>query len=105
MATGYTLNAALTHNPAFTLEPIGKCSKIPTTNLHVESNQNTSFPFPSLPKSMASNTSSASNATTSGSGKVARRSTSANGTSGVLVNAVSASVLLLALAGGSLLLL
>ncbi|KAJ7464618.1 hypothetical protein FB451DRAFT_1264072 [Mycena latifolia] len=106
MAIGYTLNAALTHNPAFTLESIGKCSKIPTTNLYLESNKNTSFPFPSPPKSMASNTSSASNATTtSGSGKVAQGSTGASGTSGALVNAVSASVLLLALAGCNLLLL
>jgi len=45
LAIGYTLNAALTHSPAFNLEPIGKCSKIPTSNLYMESNQNASFPY------------------------------------------------------------
>jgi len=56
LAIGYTLNAALTHNPPFTLQPIGKCSKIPATNLYVESNKNASFPFPTPPASMAGNT-------------------------------------------------
>ncbi|KIK08902.1 carbohydrate esterase family 4 protein [Laccaria amethystina LaAM-08-1] len=44
LAIGYTLNAALTHNPPFNLLPIGECSKIPTSNLYLESNKNTSFP-------------------------------------------------------------
>ncbi|KAJ7108882.1 hypothetical protein C8R43DRAFT_1043830 [Mycena crocata] len=96
MAMGYTLNAAMTHNPPFTLEAIGKCSKIPTTNMYVESNANTSFPFPSAPKSMAgsgSTTSTASNSTVSGKGKVAQgtsnssNSTGATGTGGALTNA------------------
>ena len=45
LAIGYTLNAALTHNPPFKLEPIGRCAKIPTSNLYFESNQNASFPY------------------------------------------------------------
>jgi len=45
LAIGYTLNAALTHNPPFTLQSIGKCSKIPTSNLYFETNQNASFPY------------------------------------------------------------
>lgn len=44
LAIGYTLNAALTHNPPFNLLPIGQCSKIPTSNLYLESNKNASFP-------------------------------------------------------------
>ncbi|KAJ3989281.1 carbohydrate esterase family 4 protein [Lentinula detonsa] len=45
MAIGYTLPAALSHNPPFTLEPIGQCNGIPYTNMYVESNLNTSFPI------------------------------------------------------------
>ncbi|KAF7370300.1 NodB-like proteiny domain-containing protein [Mycena sanguinolenta] len=86
LAIGYTLNAALTHNPPFTLEAIGKCSKIPTANLYVESNTNKTFPFPSPPASMASNSSSSSSNSSAGSnsssnGKVAHQG-SATGSSG-----------------------
>ncbi|KAL0569560.1 hypothetical protein V5O48_012401 [Marasmius crinis-equi] len=45
LAIGYTLDAALNHNPPFTLKPIGECSKIPTGNLYLESNTNKTFPF------------------------------------------------------------
>ncbi|KAH9975722.1 hypothetical protein BGW80DRAFT_1168897 [Lactifluus volemus] len=45
LAVGYTLNAALTHNPPFSLKPIGNCSDIPTTDLYAESNKNTTFPY------------------------------------------------------------
>ncbi|KAF5383618.1 hypothetical protein D9615_003551 [Tricholomella constricta] len=45
LAIGYTLNAALTHNPPFKLLPIGQCTKTPTANLYFESNKNASFPF------------------------------------------------------------
>jgi len=45
LAIGYTLNAALTHSPPFTLKPIGQCANTPTSNLYFESNKNTSFPF------------------------------------------------------------
>ncbi|KAJ7698950.1 hypothetical protein B0H17DRAFT_1049768 [Mycena rosella] len=114
MAIGYTLNAALTSNPPFTLESIGKCSKIPPSNMYVESNQNTSFPFPSPPKSMASSgTSTALNSTASGKGKVAQggssssnstaSGSSATGASGALANSVS--LFVLTLAGAAVLLL
>jgi len=45
LAVGYTLNAAQTHSPALTLKSIGACSKIPPTNLYLESNKNTTFPY------------------------------------------------------------
>jgi len=45
LAVGYTLNAALTHNPPLTLQPIGKCNNIPESNLYFESNKNTTFPY------------------------------------------------------------
>ncbi|KAF7354285.1 NodB-like proteiny domain-containing protein [Mycena venus] len=69
LAIGYTLNAALTHNPPFKLEAIGKCSNIPPTNLYVESNTNKYFPFPSPSASMtgSSNGSSTSSASKEGS--------------------------------------
>jgi peptidoglycan/xylan/chitin deacetylase (PgdA/CDA1 family) len=44
LAIGYTLNAALTHNPPFVLKPIGQCTNTPTANLYFESNKNTTFP-------------------------------------------------------------
>ncbi|KAG6828835.1 hypothetical protein H0H87_000626 [Tephrocybe sp. NHM501043] len=44
LAVGYTLNTALTHNPAFKLEAIGKCTNTPTSNLYFESTTNTTFP-------------------------------------------------------------
>lgn len=63
MAIGYTLNAAQTHNPAFTvslwvhlspwitvvlcllvqLEPIGVCNKIPTSDLYQETSTNATY--------------------------------------------------------------
>jgi len=45
LAIGYTLNAAMTNNPPFKLEPIGTCSKMPPTDLYLETNTNTTFPF------------------------------------------------------------
>ncbi|KAF8905898.1 hypothetical protein CPB85DRAFT_1224427 [Mucidula mucida] len=45
LAIGYNLETAQNHNPAFTLQPIGQCNKIPTTDLYRETNTNTSFPF------------------------------------------------------------
>jgi hypothetical protein len=45
LATGYTLNAALSHNPPFNLRSIGQCSKIATANLYLESNTNKTFPY------------------------------------------------------------
>jgi len=107
LAMGYTLDAALTYNPPYTLEAIGKCSGIPTSNLYVESNTNKTFPFPSPPASMAGNTSSTSSAadsSASGNAKVAQGSgssgngTSSSGTGGALANVAS-----LTLVGGAVL--
>lgn len=44
LATGYTLQAAMSFTPALTLKPIGQCSKIPTSDLYRETNTNASFP-------------------------------------------------------------
>ena len=43
LAVGYTLNAAMTHNPPFTLKPIGQCSNIPTTDMYMETTTNQSY--------------------------------------------------------------
>ncbi|KAF9071583.1 hypothetical protein BDP27DRAFT_1218975 [Rhodocollybia butyracea] len=45
MAVGYTLPAAFSHQPPFTMKPIGQCNAIPYTNMYVESNLNGSFPI------------------------------------------------------------
>jgi peptidoglycan/xylan/chitin deacetylase (PgdA/CDA1 family) len=108
LAIGYTLNAALTHNPPFKLESIGRCSSIPPTNLYVESNTNKSFPFPSPPASLAgssngsstsSENKSSSSASAGGNGKVSSQQ-GATGSSGAVqarVMSVGAATLMLVL--------
>ncbi|KZT27935.1 carbohydrate esterase family 4 protein [Neolentinus lepideus HHB14362 ss-1] len=71
LATGYTLNAAMTHNPPFTLKAIGDCSKIPKTNLYRETTTNTSFPY--------SNTSNADAATAVKASSAAKNGSSTSG--------------------------
>jgi len=44
LATGYTLDSALRHVPKFTLQPIGQCLGLPTSNIYVETTTNTTFP-------------------------------------------------------------
>ncbi|KAI0079392.1 carbohydrate esterase family 4 protein, partial [Panus rudis PR-1116 ss-1] len=44
LAIGYTLPAALSHNPPFTLKRIGECNNIPLTDMYLETNTNKSFP-------------------------------------------------------------
>lgn len=46
LAVGYTLDAALNHNPKFTLKAIGECTNTPVTNLYLETTQNSTFPYP-----------------------------------------------------------
>ncbi|KAF7982587.1 hypothetical protein HWV62_27599 [Athelia sp. TMB] len=45
LATGYTLQAAMSHTPTLTLKPIGQCAKIPTSDLYRETNTNKTFPY------------------------------------------------------------
>jgi peptidoglycan/xylan/chitin deacetylase (PgdA/CDA1 family) len=45
LATGYTLDAALNSNPPFKLLPIGTCSKMPPTDLYLETTTNETFPY------------------------------------------------------------
>ncbi|KAL1684082.1 carbohydrate esterase family 4 protein [Schizophyllum commune] len=45
MNVGYYLPAALNYNPPMTLESISQCVGIPATNMYLESNQNTTFPY------------------------------------------------------------
>lgn len=45
LAIGYTLDAAIHHNPPFTLKAIGECTKTPNTNLYLETTQNSTFPY------------------------------------------------------------
>jgi len=69
LATGYTLDAALKHDPKFTMQPIGECLGYPVTDLYVETTTNKTFPSPKTKDTV----SSAANGTTSGG------STSGNG--------------------------
>ncbi|KAH9851923.1 hypothetical protein C2E23DRAFT_923259 [Lenzites betulinus] len=41
LAVGYTLDAALNHNPAFNLESIGQCLNLPAGNMYLETTTNT----------------------------------------------------------------
>lgn len=66
LATGYTLDSALKHDPHFNLQPIGQCLGYPTSNLYVETTKNTTFPSPKTKESVSG---AAENSTgTSGSG-------------------------------------
>lgn len=69
LAVGYTLNAALTHNPPFSLKPIGTCSNIPARNMYAESNENATFPYTNhtVITSVTSATNSSQSASQSGS--------------------------------------
>ena len=69
LATGYTLDAALKHDPKFTMQPIGECLGYPVTDLYVETTTNKTFPSPKTKDTI----SDAGNGTTSGG------STSGNG--------------------------
>lgn len=93
LAIGYTLPAAMSFTPALTLDSIGRCNGIPSTNLYRESNTNTSFPY--------QNSTSGDSSVPSGSG-----GDSSSKTSGALSNAImpiSIVVTSLLAAGGSLL--
>ncbi|KAG2157813.1 carbohydrate esterase family 4 protein [Suillus bovinus] len=93
LAIGYTLPAAMNFTPTLTLDSIGHCNGIPSTNLYRESNQNTSFPYP--------NSTSGDSSVPSGSGGKSSTGT----TSGALSNAImpiSMVVASLLAAGGSL---
>jgi len=48
LAVGYTIDAALTHDPKFNLQPIGKCQKFPDGAMYRETTQNTTFPYRNL---------------------------------------------------------
>ncbi|KAF8967664.1 hypothetical protein BDZ97DRAFT_1802680 [Flammula alnicola] len=45
LAVGFTLDAALNHNPKFNLKSIGECQGFPEGNLYLETNANTTFPY------------------------------------------------------------
>ncbi|KAG2343986.1 carbohydrate esterase family 4 protein [Suillus weaverae] len=94
LAIGYTLPAAMNFTPTLTLDSIGHCNGIPSTNLYRESNKNTSFPY--------ANSTSGDTSVPSGSGGQGSTTT----TSGALSNAmmpISMVVASLLAAGGSLL--
>lgn len=67
LATGYTLDAALNHDPKFTLQPIGECLGYPTSNLYVETTKNATFPSSKTKESISGATTN-NNGTSSGSG-------------------------------------
>lgn len=50
MAVGYTLDAALNHNPKFTLKAIGQCTNTPASDLYLETTTNKTFPYPNNTK-------------------------------------------------------
>jgi len=67
LAIGYTLNAALTHNPPLSLKPIGTCLNIPARNMYAESNENTTFPYTNHTVITSKNTNSTQSAVQSSS--------------------------------------
>ncbi|KAI0686680.1 hypothetical protein BC835DRAFT_1513201 [Cytidiella melzeri] len=77
LAVGYTINAALSHNPPFTLEPIGQCNGIQTRDLYMETTSNQTYIAARKKATAGENTT----ATTS-SGNSSAAGDSASGTSG-----------------------
>ncbi|KAG7094006.1 hypothetical protein E1B28_007635 [Marasmius oreades] len=77
LAIGYTLNAAMKHNPPFKLQAIGQCSKIPTSNLYLESNTNATFPFQN---------------STSGKSDTNGKTSGSNGSNGAIASSLPSSV-------------
>jgi peptidoglycan/xylan/chitin deacetylase (PgdA/CDA1 family) len=43
LAVGYTINAALAHQPSFTLKPVGECNNIQTRDLYMETTTNQTY--------------------------------------------------------------
>lgn len=82
LAVGFTLDAALKHNPPFKLQPIGQCSNIPTNNLYLESNTNQTFPFKN-----------------STSGQSGANGNTAQGGNGALASSIPSAVLATSLVG------
>ncbi|KAL4245229.1 hypothetical protein ABKN59_010018 [Abortiporus biennis] len=69
LAVGYTIPAALSHNPPFTLKAIGQCNSFPISNMYLETNTQKAFPYPqNVVRNSTSSTSSSSNGTSSTSG-------------------------------------
>jgi peptidoglycan/xylan/chitin deacetylase (PgdA/CDA1 family) len=48
LAVGYTLDAAVSHEPKFTLQPVGECVGLPAGNLYRETSSNSTFPYRNL---------------------------------------------------------
>lgn len=95
LAIGYTLPAAMNFTPTLTLDSIGHCNGIPSTNLYRESNTNTSFPY--------ANSTSGDSSVPSGSGGNGGSSTTTSGAISNAIMPISMIVASLLAAGGSLL--
>ena len=63
VAVGYTLDMALSFQPALTLEPIGQCLGWPSTDLYLETTTNTTFPYPDSVAASAATTTASARAT------------------------------------------
>lgn len=95
LAIGYTLPAAMNFTPTLTLDSIGHCNGIPSTNLYRESNTNTSFPY--------ANSTSGDSSVPSGSGGNGGSTTTTSGAISNAIMPISMIVASLLAAGGSLL--
>jgi len=95
LAVGYTLDAALSHNPPIHLKSIGRCSNIPEENLYAETNKNKTFPYTNHTVVTSSNSNSSSGSSSSaGSSK--------QGSNSAMDRRVSVSWLVAGLIGGGL---
>lgn len=94
LAAGYTLPAALSHNPPFTLKRVGECNGIPLENMYLESTTNKTFPFKnSTAGSQAGNGSSGSGPKGAASGGGSSGNSSAFPAFALSMSAVAAGIL------------
>ncbi|RPD59083.1 hypothetical protein L226DRAFT_553741 [Lentinus tigrinus ALCF2SS1-7] len=73
LAVGYTLDAALTHNPPFKLESIGECLSIPMNDMYHETATTDIVGANSTSDSTSSNSTSGSSSAASGNGATGLR--------------------------------
>lgn len=106
LAVGYTINSALTHNPPFTLKPVGECNGIAMRDMYVETTTNQTYlDQRKAAQAGASTSSNSSSSSSSGNSTGSGNASTSNKSAGFAVSAVSSLSALGALSAGALALL
>ncbi|KAI0091471.1 hypothetical protein BDY19DRAFT_885530 [Irpex rosettiformis] len=101
LAVGYTINAALTHNPPFTLKPVGECNGIAMRDMYMETTTNQTY----LDQRKAAQAGQSSNSTSSNSTTGSGNTSTSGKSAGFAVSALTSLPVLGAFGAGALALL